>query len=70
MSKYFKLQRPMISSNIHFARRVDDTDPFSCPRDALQRLLDDSPGEFELGFLSGIFQFREQMALLTEIKFD
>lgn len=60
---------PMLTKNIDFGARCEDADPFVCSREVLQELIDDSPGDYELGFLSGIFQFREQLAILTEIEF-
>lgn len=60
----------MLTKDAEFGARCDDADPFICSREVLQLLIDDSPGEFEMGFLTGVYQYREQMAILTEIKFD
>lgn len=81
MNNPFKLRRsrmpvdirrtlmPMLTNNKEFGALCDDVDPFICDRQTLQELIDDAPGEYEMGFLSGVYQYRDQAAILTNIDF-
>lgn len=60
----YKIPQPFVTNDSDFAVRVDDADPFICPMDVLQQLIDDAPGSYELGFLSGIFQLRQQLEFI------
>lgn len=60
---------PMLTSNKEFGARCDDADPFVCDRETLQGLIDDAPGDYEMGFLSGVYQYRDQAAILTDTDF-
>jgi len=46
-------------------QEADDMDPFVIDSESLQTLIDNAPNEFDLGFLSGIYQFRQQLAIIT-----
>lgn len=56
----------MIANTPHqISTAADDADPFVCPMETLQMLLDVAVTEFEMGYLSAIHQFRMQLSILT-----
>ncbi len=59
----------MSKTNFRLSLDADEIDPFITNEATLQQLIDDAPSEFEMGFLSGIYQFRVQLAILTGRKF-
>lgn len=61
--------RTTISTDPAFQDRLDNADPFVCPQDVLQELLDEAPDQYSQGFLAGIYQFRQQLAILTNRPF-
>jgi len=60
---------PIISKDQSFNDRCDMADPFVCDKQTLQALIDESPDEYALGFLSGLFCFRQQLSILTSRPF-
>lgn len=50
-------------------QEADDMDPFVIDSESLQTLIDNAPNEFDLGFLTGIYNFRLQLAILTDRNF-
>ena len=58
--------RPRVSDDADFQDCIDRLDPFVCTRENLQSLIDDAPEEYAMGFLAGIYCFREQLAIITK----
>jgi len=58
-----------ISSDQGFNALVDAIDPMMAPADVLQGLIDDAPCPWSQGWLSGIYAFRQQLAILTDHHF-
>ncbi|WP_137920084.1 hypothetical protein [Hydrogenophaga sp. 2FB] len=54
-----------ITSDTNFRQRIDELDPFVCPHDELQALIDDAPDQYAQGFLSGVYAFRQQLSIIT-----
>lgn len=54
---------PMSTEQI--AHHIDDHDPMIQPLSQLGALAEEAQGPFQKGWLTGIFQFRQQLSILT-----
>lgn len=56
--------KPVVSHNAQFQALLDDADPFVCPMDELQELLEAAPDLYTQGYLSGVLNFRQMLQIL------
>ena len=58
-------KQPVVSHNAQFQALLDDADPFVCPMDELQELLEAAPDQYTQGYLAGVLNFRQMVQILT-----
>lgn len=56
--------KPVVSHNAQFQALLDDADPFVCPVDELQELLEAAPDPYTQGYLAGVLNFRQMLQIL------